>query len=255
MQALLLRFLENGEVQRVGSNTPAVQRVDARIISASNRNLYDSVKHQEFREDLYYRLNVMHIAVPPLRERKGDVPMLVEHFLDLFSQQHRVERPQLTGDTVAALQRHDWPGNVRELKNAIERLTVRWATSPTEALQTLVNPAPASESASTPVSAPVVNRAAAMHDSMVTAHQSFWDVVHRPFMNHDLTRDDLRQLLEIGLRETQGNYRLLVARYNIAPRDYKRFMSFLRTHDCHLPFQAFRRPDSTTPRQRISATP
>ena len=256
MQALLLRFLETGEVQRVGSNKPALERVDVRVISASNRDLHGCVQANQFREDLYYRLNVIHIAVPPLRDRRGDVPMLADYFLDLFSNQHHVSRPQLTRETVAALQDYDWPGNVRELRNAMERLAVRWVTSPTEAARALVDSlaspavAPADEAAAAPVS-----RIAALYDRMVRGHESFWDVFHKPFMAHDLTRDDLRQLLEMGLRETQGSYRLLVELYNIPSGDYKRFMSFLRAHDCRLPFQAFRRVSSTTHRPRISATP
>ena len=255
MQALLLRFLESGEVQRVGSERPAPQRVDVRVISASNRDLHECVKAQAFREDLEYRLNVIHIAVPPLRERRGDIPMLVEHFLDLFSQHHHVERPELTRETVAALEAYDWPGNVRELRNAIERLTVRWMTSPDAAVRVLFDTVTTGVPDPPAAVPPAISRAEAMHHRMVNARESFWDVVHRPFMDHDLTRDDLKDLLEIGLRETQGNYRLLAALYNIEPGAYKRFMSFLRAHDCRLPFQAFRRRAVTTPRRRSSATP
>jgi transcriptional regulator with PAS, ATPase and Fis domain len=256
MQALLLRFLESGEVQRVGSDTRESERVDVRVISASNRNLHDCVKAQEFREDLYYRLNVIHIAVPPLRERKGDIPMLVDHFLDLCSQQQGVTRPELTPEALRPLQTYDWPGNVRELRNVIERLTVRWMTSPDEAIRVMcesLTPAPPAAPAATP--APALTRAERMHRDMVSARGTFWDVVHKPFMDHDLTREDLKQLLEIGLRETQGNYKLLVEHYNVAPTDYKRFMSFLRAHGCRVPFQGFRRAPATGPRPRISATP
>lgn len=255
MQALLLRFLESGEVQRVGSDTPAFQRVDVRIISASNRNLHACVEAHQFREDLYYRLNVIHIAVPPLRDRRGDIPMLVDHFLDLSSRQHAMARPELTREAVAALQNYDWPGNVRELRNAIERLTVRWVTSPDDALRVLFDSVTANPTAAPDAGTPAMTRAEALHQRMVDARDSFWDVVHKPFMDHDLTRDDLRQLLEIGLRETQGNYRLLSELYNIGATDYKRFMSFLRSHDCRLPVQAFRRGPVTTPRRRISAMP
>jgi DNA-binding NtrC family response regulator len=256
MQAVLLRFLENGEVQRVGSNRSEMQRVNVRVIAASNRDLHNCVKHQEFREDLFYRLNVIHIEVPPLRERRGDVPMLVDHFLDRFSNLHQVPRPHLTHETFVALQNYDWPGNVRELRNAVERLTVRWATSPDHAVRALFGePGRAPATANLGVAAAGPSRAEMLHQAMVVEHETFWDVVHKPFMSHDLTRADLRQLLGIGLREAQGSYRLMVERFNIAPEDYKRFMGFLRAHDCRLPFQPFRRSAVTTLRRQISATP
>lgn len=252
MQAVLLRFLENGEVQRVGSDRSETQRVNVRVISASNRDLHGCVRLQEFREDLFYRLNVIHIAVPALRERKSDVPMLVDHFLDLFSQHHDLPRPLLNREIVGALENYDWPGNVRELRNVIERLTVRWATSPDLAVSTLFDTVPG-PAASRPAP-PAPSRAETLHQAMVVDRGSFWEVVHKPFMAHDLTRADLRQVLEIGLRETQGSYRILIERYNIAPADYKRFMSFLRAHDCRLPFQPFRKSAVTTLRRQISAT-
>src|SRR3954467_3051784 len=120
MQGMLLRFLETGELQKVGSDR-AAGRVKVRVIAATNRNRRDMVDHGTFREDLFYRLNVIHLMVPPLRERRDDIPTLAEHFLQQFSQ---------NGDTVkefspAALQAmtlHQWPGNVRELQNVIERL-------------------------------------------------------------------------------------------------------------------------------------
>jgi transcriptional regulator with PAS, ATPase and Fis domain len=256
MQALLLRFLESGEVQRVGSDTRELERVDVRVISASNRNLHECVKAQEFREDLYYRLNVIHITVPPLRERKGDIPMLVEHFLDVCTKQHGVTRPELTSEALLPLLNYDWPGNVRELRNVIERLTVRWMASPDEAMRVLyasITEAQPAEPAATPV--PALTRAETMHREMVGLRGTFWDIVHKPFMEHDLTRADLKQLLEIGLRETQGNYRLLIELYNVAPTEYKRFMSFLRAHGCRVPFQNFRKAPAIGPRPRIPATP
>src|SRR5690349_17679603 len=123
-QGLLLRFLEAGEIQRVGSD--AIQsRVDVRVIAATNRHLVDSVAAKTFREDLYYRLNVIHIRVPALRERREDVPKFLDFFLDQFSQQYSVNRPRLSPATLNLLSDYSWPGNVRELKNIVERLVVR----------------------------------------------------------------------------------------------------------------------------------
>ena len=124
MQALLLRFLENGEIQRVGSDR--VQTAgNVRVITATNRNLVERVAGGEFREDLYYRMNVIHIVIPPLRERPEDVAPLITHFLDVFSQAHHVPRPVLAEQALSKLAAYPWPGNVRELRNIVERLVVR----------------------------------------------------------------------------------------------------------------------------------
>ena len=124
MQALLLRFLENGEIQRVGSDrTQSV--VDVRVIAATNRNLLARVAEKSFREDLYYRLNVIHVPIPPLRERREDIGGLFSHFVRSYCRQHRVPEPAISEEVLAHLITYDWPGNVRELKNAVERIVVR----------------------------------------------------------------------------------------------------------------------------------
>ena len=124
MQSLLLRFLETGEIQPVGSDRPRT-RVDVRVIAMTNRRLVDQMAAKAFREDLYYRLNVIHIIVPPLRERREDVPALVEQFLRLSVQRYGVQPPEISAETMACLVEYRWPGNVRELKNVIERCVVR----------------------------------------------------------------------------------------------------------------------------------
>ena len=124
MQAALLRFLENGEIQRVGSERGRAT-VDVRIIAATNRDLSARIAGNQFREDLYYRLNVIRIAIPPLRERAEDVLPLIEYFIRISSETHRVAQPVLDGAALAKLVAYQWPGNVRELKNVIERLVVR----------------------------------------------------------------------------------------------------------------------------------
>ena len=124
MQGLLLRFLETGEIQRVGSDQVQT-RVDVRVIAATNRVLVEAVANKTFREDLYYRLNVIHLRVPPLRERVEDIPALLKFFLDQFARQYQVECPNLAPEAMQTLIEHPWPGNVRELKNVVERLVVR----------------------------------------------------------------------------------------------------------------------------------
>ncbi len=122
LQPKLLRALEDHEFERLGSNR--VIRVDARIIAATNRDLRAMVENREFREDLYYRLNVFPIAVPPLRERREDIPLLVRYFVDKFARRMGKRIESVPDAALEALARWDWPGNVRELANLVERSVV-----------------------------------------------------------------------------------------------------------------------------------
>ena len=122
LQAKLLRVLQEREFEPLGAERS--QRVDVRVIAASNRDLRQMVSEGRFLEDLYYRLNVIPIVIPPLRERKEDIPALVEHFIQKHAQRAGKRIDRLEPDAVAALQAYDWPGNVRELENTIERAVV-----------------------------------------------------------------------------------------------------------------------------------
>jgi two-component system response regulator AtoC len=121
-QTKLLRILQEREFERLGSNLPI--KVDIRVIAATNRELAEEVAAGRFREDLYYRLNVIHIHMPPLRDRMDDVPQLVEHFLSKYRWRPEAIPTTISEDAMARLMAHDWPGNVRELENAIERAVV-----------------------------------------------------------------------------------------------------------------------------------
>jgi two-component system NtrC family response regulator len=122
IQVKLLRFLQEREFQRLGSNTNI--RVDVRVISATNRNLEDQVQEGSFRGDLLYRLNVVTMALPPLKERKEDVPILINHFIDNFSKENNKHISGLTAEARDLLLKYDYPGNVRELENILERAVV-----------------------------------------------------------------------------------------------------------------------------------
>lgn len=242
MQALLLRFLETGEIQPVGSDRrPAI--VNVRVITATNRSLLDRIAAHEFREDLFYRLNVIHIAVPPLRERREDIPLLLDHFLRHFAATHRVEVPQLGEEALARLTAYNWPGNVRELKNITERLVVRGATAKitnAELPREFWQLPPATQN-SERAAAAVVIRADVLFDRLTRHGESFWVVVHEPFMSRDLTRDDLRAVVRRGLELTRGSYKSLVQLFNMPQEDYPRFLNFLRKYESQLPIQDFRR--------------
>jgi two-component system nitrogen regulation response regulator NtrX len=121
-QAKVLRVLQEGEVERIGSQKTL--QVDVRVIAATNKDLEEAIEKGSFREDLYFRLSVIPIRVPPLRERPDDVPGLVEHFVDFFSKEHNFRKKTVSPEALQALTRHPWRGNVRELKNAIERLLI-----------------------------------------------------------------------------------------------------------------------------------
>jgi DNA-binding NtrC family response regulator len=119
MQAQLLRVLQEGEIRRVGG-TEAI-KVDVRVVAATNRELEDEVKAGRFREDLYFRINVVTIRLPPLRERPSDIPLLTEHFLAKYAARERREDAGVAPKVSGLLARYAWPGNVRELENVIER--------------------------------------------------------------------------------------------------------------------------------------
>jgi two-component system response regulator AtoC len=122
MQSKLLRVLQEREIERVGGERTI--KVDARVVAATNADLRELVRTRVFREDLYYRLNVVPIYLPPLRERRGDIPLLVRHFLDKYNRQFHREVRAFSPTAMEALQAYDWPGNIRELENVVERLIV-----------------------------------------------------------------------------------------------------------------------------------
>lgn len=122
LQVKLLRVLQEGEFERVG-DTKTVH-VDVRVIAATNQDLEEAIQKGTFREDLYYRLNVITMDLPPLRERKGDIPILVDHFLEKFSEKNKKEFSGVSESFLRALEAYQWPGNVRELENVIERATI-----------------------------------------------------------------------------------------------------------------------------------
>lgn len=248
MQGTLLRFLETGEIQRVGADQRPPS-VNVRVITATHRALLDGIAERTFREDLYYRLNVVHIEVPPLRARREDIPVLIDHFLPSFAEAHRRPCPTITDEALALLMEYNWPGNVRELRNIAERLVLKCRTERVEASMLppeILRTAPrfAGVSAAAPI--------AALHDELfaqlVNGRESFWGSVYEPFMAHDLTRATVREVIRLGLERTHGNYRALVVMFNMAPQDYKRFLNFLRKYECHMPFRGFRMARAESPR-------
>jgi DNA-binding NtrC family response regulator len=244
MQALLLRFLETGEIQRVGSDR-RLPPLDVRVITATHRKLMNHIADKTFREDLYYRLNVVHIEVPPLRERREDIFVLLTHFLRMASETHRMPTPEVTPEALECLTAYQWPGNVRELRNVAERLVLRCSDGrvdvdklPSEVVRDRRDRRAKEEAAQQ--RAPMTPTHQVMFERMLNEGASFWSEVYEPFMARDLTRHEVRELVRLGLEHTRGNYKLLVSSFNMPPEDYKKFLNFLRKYQCHVPFQRFR---------------
>jgi two-component system, NtrC family, response regulator HydG len=243
MQVVLLRFLESGEIQRVGADRVHT-RVNVRLITATNRDLHAQIAAGVFREDLYFRLNVIRLSIPPLRERLDDIPLLITHFLEVYTRAHRTAVLEVSPAAMNALVAYRWPGNIRELKNVVERVVLK-ATGQVVQLSDLpsdvVERTPAASDRRGEGGGPAqLSVAEELLGRMAKDGDSFWAVVYPLFIARDLTRRDLREIVQLGLEHTNGNYRLLVQFLNMPQEDYKRFLSFLRKHDCHLPFQRFR---------------
>jgi len=238
MQGMLLRFLETGELQKVGADRVG-RRVDVRVVAATNRSLSEMVSQGQFREDLYYRINVINIHVPPLRERREDIPLLVDHFFENLGRNNG-SRPRISPEACAALVEYPWPGNVRELANVIERMLVSGAGP-------VIGPDDIPIEIRTPRSIslrPKRERRRTVSDElfkrMVANKESFWTAVYPLYMQREITRGNLRELISKGLEEAKGNYKIVTKLFNMEPGDYKRFLNFLRKHDCQLPFRDYR---------------
>jgi transcriptional regulator with GAF, ATPase, and Fis domain len=238
MQGLLLRVLETGELQKVGADSLAL-RVNCRVISATNRSLTDSIQQGAFRQDLFYRLDVVHVHVPPLREHAEDVPLLARHFMERFSRELDVV-PILSPEACEVLQGCQWPGNVRQLENVVQRLAINCrqaVITPADLPAEIIRDAPALSTY------PRVERRWSVADGLyeqVRGGASFWTVVHDQYLKRELTKADVRALVKRGLEEARGNYRGVLRLFGLPVSDYQRFMSFLRKQHCLLPYREFR---------------
>ena len=196
---------------------------------------------------------MIHLVVPPLRERREDIPLLIDQFLNNFiggsingnSNGHGKGLPPttvrgMTAEALATLTEYSWPGNVRQLENVIERLVVtgRRDTIHVEDLPLEIR---------TPVAGTRPRRerrrtvADDLFKKLTDERESFWSAVYPLYMNREITRGNVRDLVHKGLEESRGNYKILLRLFNMETRDYKRFLNFLRKHDCQLPFKEYRK--------------
>jgi transcriptional regulator with PAS, ATPase and Fis domain len=250
MQGLLLRFLETGEIQKVGAER-VTRTANVRVMAATNRDLRELIMRGQFREDLFYRINVIHVVVPSLRERREDIPLLADYFLRNFSQadsngrgtggtyQHTSVQ-SFSPEAMAALSEYSWPGNVRQLQNVIERLVVtgrREVVMPDDLPMEIRTPA---HSGMRPRRERRRTVADDLFKKLIDERESFWTAVYPLYMNREITRTNVRELVHKGLEETRGNYKIVLRLFNMESSDYKRFLNFLRKHDCQLPFKEYR---------------
>jgi transcriptional regulator with PAS, ATPase and Fis domain len=213
-QAKLLRVLQDRQLRRLGD--VVLRQLDLRVVAATNCELMGMVRRNEFREDLYYRLNVFPILVPPLRRRMEDVPLLVEHMLR--------GRKKIDGAALAKLLTYSFPGNIRELENLVESAV---CTARLEMIQTddIVLPRDALGGG-------------ALEDVILG---NFWETVARPYAERTITRNQVEHLIRRGLERTRGSYKKMLPLFRIPDSDYKRFMDFLRRHNCNIDFREYRK--------------
>ncbi|MBI5386306.1 MAG: sigma-54-dependent Fis family transcriptional regulator [Verrucomicrobia bacterium] len=204
-QTKILRVLQSGTFERVGGNQ-AVQ-VNVRVIAATNKPLEQAVAAKQFREDLFYRLNVVRIQVPPLRERAADIPLLVSYFLKKFAEQHKRAPKTISTDALMTLQRYAWPGNVRELENAIQRALViskSDAILPVDLPPEILGTAVSERREAAPAAAPPVAATLVASSETTQLAQALFQ-----WARQDGTRKIIptveRELVIQALRETQGN--------------------------------------------------
>jgi transcriptional regulator with PAS, ATPase and Fis domain len=228
--------------------------VNVRVIAATNKNLRDMISQGMFREDLFYRINVIHLAVPPLRDRREDIPLLIDHFMSRLTRSKNGNGsghgngnsngptlgPTIPPEVIAVLIEHNWPGNVRELQNVIERLVV---TARTDVVRLEDLPIEVRAHRNVPPQ-PFRERRRSVTDDLyrrvVKEGESFWTAIYPLYMQREITRANVREIVRRGLEDARGNYKIVARLFNMGPEDYKRFLNFLRKHECQLPFKQYR---------------
>lgn len=230
LQTKLLRVLQEREIRRLGDTKG--RRIDVRLIAATNCNLEKLVEEGKFRQDLLFRLKVLDIQLPPLRERKEDIPLLAIAFLNRLNTLNQT-RKDFGAGAIGDLLTHDYRGNVRELQNAVERSF--YATAGQVITQIAIHKP----------GAPV----AEAHDEtefldLTEGRGDFWSSVRDRYKRRDISRERVVALVDRGLRSTQGNYKAVASLFNIKDAEYRRFMDFLRRNDFLLDFRPYRRAES-----------
>jgi transcriptional regulator with PAS, ATPase and Fis domain len=219
-QAKLLRFIETKKYQVLGD---AVEReADVRIITATNKNLREAITGGEFREDLYYRLQVLEIDIPPLRDRKEDLKALVME-----------NRDYLKGKDIGygfwdVIFNHNWPGNVRELITVLTRAGILLDSPVTgKDIRDIINYGTGKEKRSVD---PLREKIEQILEQ-ITAGKDFWETVRKPFLNHDLSRNEVKELMKTVMEKNPGTFKDMLGVLNIKQEDHKKFLNFINDND------------------------
>jgi transcriptional regulator with GAF, ATPase, and Fis domain len=228
LQAKLLRVIQEREVRRIGETRD--RRIDVRLIVATNANLEKLVNEARFRKDLFYRLKVLYIKTPPLRNRRDDIPMLAQTFLQKLNAANGLKKYFGPG-VLNHLSIQTFPGNVRELQNAIERAFF-------SAKGGAITEVPLENQVQSPGDADEVT---SWFKELSEGRKDFWSAIHNRYKRRDISREKILALVDLGLRSTRGSYKSLASRFHLKERDYRRFMDFLRRNECLLDFRPYRK--------------
>ena len=225
-QAMLLRALSENEIVPVGETR--ARRVRVRVVAATSSDLPGLLQRGQFRADLFYRLRGLHLQVPPVRERGRDWELIRDHYL------HRLGKTRSSGKRFSAasieiLSRYRWPGNVREIKSVVE---TGFHLSDGEVIEPLHfrDSLEAAACLDPMRQVPICDVEGECYERMAELRVSFWDAVHRPFMDRELSRSQVKGIVSRGLAATHGSYKKLLGLFGLAEDEYLRFMDFLRHH-------------------------
>ena len=226
-QAKLLRFIDKKKYRTLGE--PEEKETDVRIVAATNKDLRVAIKNKEFREDLYYRLHVLEIEIPPLRKRKEDIEAFI------IQNQRYLKGKEMGTDFWEVILQHDWPGNMRELITVLKRAGILLDSPITgEKIKELIYGSSYSKSFAC---AEDMNWKEDIWKKLGKG-ESFWDIVKEPFLNRDLNRGQVQAVLVDALAQTNGNYKDTLKIFNIDPDEYGNFMKFLYRNDLTSPSRA-----------------
>jgi DNA-binding NtrC family response regulator len=234
-QAKLLRVLQEREIRMIGSTSG--KTIDVRVIAATNCNLERLIRDGKFRQDLLYRLKVLHILLPPLRNRKDDIPVLAATFLERLNSSNQ-SRKYFGPRVMEEFMQHNFPGNVRELQNAVERA---FYTS-TGVVITDVDFFKETNS----IDSPANNETESWFKDLSEGRENFGSNVHDRYKRRDISRERLVALVDFGLRTTGGRYKKMASMLQIPKDQYHRFMDFLRRSECLLDFRPYRKSDEAS---------
>jgi transcriptional regulator with GAF, ATPase, and Fis domain len=225
-QAMLLRLLGEGEIIPVGETR--CRRVDVRVVVATNRDLKQMVEDGSFRADLYYRLRQLHLRLPPLRERGQDWQLILQHHLRRLRSARRVSK-HFSEAAMSLLQSYSWPGNVREVRGLVDtgfHLSEGEIIEPADFMESLEELCRVRQMQAIPL----LSASAGLYERLVGREGTFWTLVHEPYLDRELKRTEVREVIKQGLGRTRGSYKKLLELFGVAPEDYLKLMDFLRHH-------------------------